>query len=326
MSSFGSSLTSTLLHSVSSFQVSHLSPIWKDLVRLQHDPASQSIVGSNVWKWKVGNGVKILLWHDVWVKDKPLKDCYPSVFAATRLTFITVSECFMLSLSNRLQFSEVELGLIRPLSLFISAQVTDLGLLMASIHLDTRVDDLVYWSCSSDGVYSVSDAIRVIVQSNFTNAPPWPKVVWGNNVPSKVMLFHWLAIRNSIPVYEILISRHILPASHSNLCIWCLEEVETVNHLLLHCKWAFKLWSDLLCWWNLVWVIPGSIEEFSLDWFFGMGIRAAKFWKLIGPATIWAIWLARNDFIFNRKFSCRSVLMYVIIEDDMESLNNISDT
>ncbi|XP_071700200.1 uncharacterized protein [Rutidosis leptorrhynchoides] len=109
------------------------------------------------------------------------------------------------------------------------------------------------------------------------------------------MLFHWLAIRNSIPVKEVLFRRNILPSSQSNLCIWCLEDTETVNHLLLHCKWSFNVWAELFSWWNLNWVMPGSIEEFSFKWFFGMGIKASKFWKVIGPATIWAIWLARND-------------------------------
>ncbi|XP_071694423.1 uncharacterized protein [Rutidosis leptorrhynchoides] len=107
------------------------------------------------------------------------------------------------------------------------------------------------------------------------------------------------------------LKRNILPSTHPNFCVWCLEGEETVNHLLIHCKWAFKVWSDLCKWWNIVWVIPGSIEAFSFDWYYGMGIKASKFWKLIGPATIWAIWLARNDFVFNGKFMCRSVLIQI---------------
>ncbi|XP_071704180.1 uncharacterized protein [Rutidosis leptorrhynchoides] len=184
-----------------------------------------------------------------------------------------------------------------------------MALLLAPVQLNLMREDSLLWSAAPDGVYSVSDAVRMLAYSNSVNPPTWSKVVWGNNVPSKVMLFHWLAIRYSIPVYDVLIKRHILPSSHSNLCVWCLEEVETVNHFLLHCKWTFKVWSDLFSWWKLVWVIPGSIEDFSLDWFHGMGIKASKFWKLIGPATFWAMWLARNDFIFNWKFMCRSVLV-----------------
>ncbi|XP_071728749.1 uncharacterized protein [Rutidosis leptorrhynchoides] len=181
--------------------------------------------------------------------------------------------------------------------------------MLAALHLNESVPDQVVWSTAADGLYTVSDAIRILMQSNNTVSPTWPKVIWGNNVPSKIMIFHWLAILNSIPVREILINRHILPSTHSRLCVWCLNEPETVNHLLLHYKWSSNIWNDLFRWWNIRWVIPGSLEAFSFDWFFGMGINASKFWKLIGPATIWAIWMARNDYIFNGKFICRSVLV-----------------
>ncbi|XP_071697302.1 uncharacterized protein [Rutidosis leptorrhynchoides] len=153
----------------------------------------------------------------------------------------------------------------------------EMGLLLSNVQLDEAVEDRLIWSASSEGDYSVADAVRILVQTIFVDPPTWPKVIWGNNVPSKVMVFHRLAIRNSHPVYDVLTKRHILPSSQFNLCIWCLEEVETVNHLLLHCKWVFKIWSALFSWWNLVWVIPASIEDFSFDWFYGMGIKASKF-------------------------------------------------
>ncbi|XP_071741070.1 uncharacterized protein [Rutidosis leptorrhynchoides] len=148
---------------------------------------------------------------------------------------------------------------------------------LARVVGNLECEDHLFWSASSYGVFSVSDAVRLLVQSNIVSSPTWPKVIWGNNVLSKVMLFHWLAIRNSISVKDVLINRHILPSSQSNLCIWCLEEVEMVNHLLVHCKWSSKIWADLFRWWKIYWVIPGSIELFSFDWLYGMGITASKF-------------------------------------------------
>ncbi|XP_071708613.1 uncharacterized protein [Rutidosis leptorrhynchoides] len=112
-----------------------------------------------------------------------------------------------------------------------------------------------------------------------------------------------------IPVKDVLSRRHILPPNQSSLCIWCMNNVESVDHLLLHCKWSSAVWMDLFRWCNIRWVIPGSVVDFSFDWFYGMGIKASRFWKLIGPGTIWAIWISRNDIVCNKKFTCRSIVV-----------------
>ncbi|XP_071692565.1 uncharacterized protein [Rutidosis leptorrhynchoides] len=161
-------------------------------------------------------------------------------------------------------------------------------------------------SAAGPNGYSVAVAVRILILSNNIVSPIWPKVIWGNNVPSKVMVFHWLAIKNSFPVKDVLARRCILPPSQSKLCVWCMVEIETIEHLLLHCKWSSSIWTDQFRWWSIRWIIPRYIVNFSFDWFYGMGFKASRFWKLIGPSTIWAIWSARNNVFFNCKFTCRS--------------------
>ncbi|XP_071727376.1 uncharacterized protein [Rutidosis leptorrhynchoides] len=159
------------------------------------------------------------------------------------------------------------------MSLCNSIQLHELLRLLSVVQIDELDEDKLVWSASSEDVYSVSDAVRILVQSNFDTPPSWPKVVRGNNVPSKVMLFHWLAIRNNISVKDVLIKRHVLPY---RTCV----------------SGAWR-----------------KSKRVSFDWFYGMGIKASKYWKLIDPATIWEIWLARNNFIFNGKFMCHSVFV-----------------
>ncbi|XP_071694698.1 uncharacterized protein [Rutidosis leptorrhynchoides] len=244
----------------------------------------------------------------MWLNGCVLKDRFSSLYDTSSLPFATVSQFFhFASYVNVIPLWFIHV--VRLLSLVNSIKMSELLAILSTVICDVNCEDQLYWSASAEGLFSVSEAVRLMVLSNTADIPSWPKVIWGNNVPSKVMLSHWLAIHNSIPVNDVLIKRHILPSSQSNLCIWCLEDVETFNHLLVHCKWTAKIWADLFRWWKVYWVVPGSIELFFYDWFYGMGIKASKFWKLIGPATIWAIWLARNDFVFNGKFICRSVLV-----------------
>ncbi|XP_071741370.1 histone-lysine N-methyltransferase EZA1-like [Rutidosis leptorrhynchoides] len=156
----------------------------------------------------------------------------------------------------------------------------ELHVILSRVRLLDLVADQLVWAASPTDLFNVADTVRILVQANDIPPPVWPKVVWGNNVPSKIMVFHWLAIRKSIPVKDVL--------------------------------------ANLFRWWSIRWVIPRSIVDFSFDWFYGMGIKASKFWKLIGPATIWAIWTARNDFIFNGKATYRSI---IDLQNLMQDLN-----
>ena len=40
----------------------------------------------------------------------------------------------------------------------------------------------------------------------------------------------------------------------------CLQEEETVHHMLIHCKFASKVWSFVLYCFDMKWVMPGIVE------------------------------------------------------------------
>ncbi|XP_071727280.1 uncharacterized protein [Rutidosis leptorrhynchoides] len=80
VASFGPSFRGKLMNNVSSLCTSQLSPIWKDLINLQNVDIAQSIIGSNIWRWKVGDGACILFCYDSWVDGRILKDDFPSLF------------------------------------------------------------------------------------------------------------------------------------------------------------------------------------------------------------------------------------------------------
>ncbi|XP_071693103.1 uncharacterized protein [Rutidosis leptorrhynchoides] len=184
-------------------------------------------------------------------------------------------------------------------------------LLSLLMHTKLVVDkeDEIIWVHSVNIVYSVAEGIRFMFVSNIENELDWLDVVWNKNVPSKIAIFHWLAIQGAIPVKEVLSFRHCLSNGVDDKCRWCLDSVESIDHLLLHCSWSRHIWSALFSWWNIWWVMPSTILEFSHDWCNGMGIKVGKFWKLIGPATIWAIWIARNDIVFSEVYTCWAMIV-----------------
>ncbi|XP_071719602.1 uncharacterized protein [Rutidosis leptorrhynchoides] len=257
--------------------------------------------------WK-GDGASILFWFDPWAGGRILKDDFPSLFfISEQKTSCVKSFRFPPDISTRQLGWNLHLSF--PLSEFNRLKAQQLHAFLARFSLLDSVSDQLIWAAGPSEAFSIADAIRLLVQSSNVIHPVWPKVVWGNNVPSKIMVFHWLAIKDSIPVKDVLARRHILPSNIPSVCVFCRVEVESVNHLLIHCKWTSSIWTELFRWWNIRWVIPRSIVDFSFDWYYGMGIKASRFWKLIGPATIWAIWMTRNDVVFNGTVPCRSFVI-----------------
>ncbi|XP_071708466.1 uncharacterized protein [Rutidosis leptorrhynchoides] len=196
-----------------------------------------------------------------------------------------------------------------PLPEYDASEYDSLLFELTQVVLIEEKEDSIYWVPATDGTYSVSEGVRLLVNETHESIPEWASLVWYNPIPSKVLIFHWLTIQSCIPVKNTLLQRGILHEGQNEGCFWFFTSVETVNHLLLHCPWASLIWADLLRWWNLRWVIPFSLASCTHDWSSGMGIKAAKFWRLIGPATIWHIWLARNNALFNDEFTCWSTIV-----------------
>ncbi|XP_071729333.1 uncharacterized protein [Rutidosis leptorrhynchoides] len=305
--SFGKFFSGKIVYNSSSISCTKVSPIWSELLKIYTDGDLVNVVGKNSWKWHLKDGSLISFWNDNWVGNYSLRDQFPSLFRISDAQNAPVSHFRWPSdpLSDQVGWN---LHLLAPLteldSLTSGNRLVRINGLACSVG-----QDFIRWVPDVNGDFSVSEAIRLLSVSTSSHTIKWRQLVWNNRVPSKVAIFHWLACKQSIPVRDVLIRRHILPLNHSPLCIWCEEKPETSEHLLLHCPWTFKIWSALFQWWNINWVIPSSMLRFSADWYYGMGIGDRKFWRLIGPATIWAIWLARNDFIFNGNYSCWSSIV-----------------
>ena len=73
-----------------------------------------------------------------------------------------------------------------------------------------------------------------------------------------------------------------------------------MEHILLHCKIAWKIWSFLLNWWGFSFCCPKDLTSLFNQWrSLVSGKLQSKFWIIIFFATSWSLWLARNDTIFN---------------------------
>ncbi|XP_071740203.1 uncharacterized protein [Rutidosis leptorrhynchoides] len=194
---------------------------------------------------------------------------------------------------NELGVFEWNLRFTIMLDAYDTIQLQVLHSLLSHILLDSSKDDVIQWVHSVDKVYTVAEGVRVMLSNNLDSEFDWMNVV-GVNI-------------GGVPVKELLSYRHCLRDETDDKCGWCGDYVESIDHLLLHCSWSFKVWRALFNWWNISWTMPSSILEFSSDWCYGMGIKVGRFWRLISPATIWSIWNARNELVFNASYICWAV-------------------
>ncbi|PWA95686.1 hypothetical protein CTI12_AA047920 [Artemisia annua] len=105
-----------------------------------------------------------------------------------------------------------------------------------------------------NGQFTVTTATRILMSVPDECPPLWASFSWFKHLPPKVKCFHWLALHDVIPVKEVLLHRYVSLAPLEDLCLWCLEHVESICHLLLHCQWTNAIWRSLFLWWGVEWV------------------------------------------------------------------------
>jgi hypothetical protein len=69
--------------------------------------------------------------------------------------------------------------------------------------------------------------------------------VWKSFAPAKCNIFVWLALKYRIWTSDRR-ARHGLQ-DHPNPCYRCLQEEDTVDHILTQCPYARQVWFDVLC-------------------------------------------------------------------------------
>ncbi|XP_071713532.1 uncharacterized protein [Rutidosis leptorrhynchoides] len=116
-------------------------------------------------------------------------------------------------------------------------------------------------------------------------------------VPKKVEVFVWGATQKRLPTRTELDKRGI--DLHSIRCPICDDGLESVDHTLLFCKFAFDLWEQVYSWWGFRNVTNLSLNEILR----GNGsVPMSSLGKMVWQAVEWIgayhNWKNRNNKVF----------------------------
>ena len=116
--------------------------------------------------------------------------------------------------------------------------------------------------------------------------------IWRFKAPPRVVAFGWISLRRRILTLDNLRKRGKIIV---NACPMCLEEEETVDHLLLSCKCAIKIWNSVISWFGCKWALPELLQQLFEAWKPPIGSKKGKeLWKLLFLSAIWHILKERN--------------------------------
>ncbi|XP_050222735.1 uncharacterized protein LOC126672827 [Mercurialis annua] len=123
---------------------------------------------------------------------------------------------------------------------------------------------------------------------------------WRFKLPPRILFFLWLLARDRLSSNQVLVIRGILPLAKIG-CSFCSCD-ETNVHIMIHCRYAWLIWNNLLRMCNIQLVMPPTLIEFFHFWSSLSLNRYRHLWQTIWFFCVWDIWKARNKRVFNNEF------------------------
>nr|GEY88882.1 putative RNA-directed DNA polymerase, eukaryota, reverse transcriptase zinc-binding domain protein [Tanacetum cinerariifolium] len=207
---------------------------------------------SDIWA-KLGNGVSISFWEDIWCGNSSLKSQFPRVY-----NLDPVRTC---SVSQRISLNSSYWVFVLRRSLRGGAELAQFKLMLGilgDVTLSDHCDSWV-WSRGSSTMFTVASA-RDLVENSLLSADN-VATRWLRHLPIKINVFLWRLNINRLPSSVNLDRKGI--EVDSLLCPICRLDVETVNHLFFNCDMAKDLWAIVAKWWELDVPLCSNIS----DWY-----------------------------------------------------------
>lgn len=95
----------------------------------------------------------------------------------------------------------------------------------------------------SYGLFSSKSFFKALISSDPSPYSLPTMTVWSPMVSLKVKAFVWLLVLNKVNSNDVLLTKKTLYDMISpNMCLTCMEEVESTSQVFMHCKFTYSIW------------------------------------------------------------------------------------
>lgn len=262
-----------------------------DMVKTANLPPFMQNSDHSNFSWRLGDGNQIMFWEDNWFDGVPLMCQFNRLYKLSTLHEHSVHSFFKEWFNNSCPGSHVWRRALRAWEI---EELDKLRHVVNSIQLSTKSDKLI-WKATCSG-YSTSKATSELIPSvsKFSG-----EFIWRIKVPNKIKIFLWKLYLNILPTRNLLMGRGVKIADRDE-CSFCGKPEETSRHLFHVCDSSKALWDQVCGWWQ-VHLSASHFHSTTSMWDTTSIFRLKKaklVWKIIISASLWVIWITRNDNVF----------------------------
>ena len=243
---------------------------------------------------RVGNGEKTLFWEESWLESRPLKFIFPRLYSITTNKQAKIAS---MGFWNGTSWWW-SLTWKRSLRHRDTLERESLQQLLDKVILRPDSEDRNIWAPDKNGKFSVKSVTYELAKFTSTAHLDSVNNIWRGLVPHRIEIFTWIACLEKLNTRAKLAKLNIIPPTE-DLCPLCNECSETVNHLLLHCRFSWKIWTWWCNLWDFSWVMPATLIEAYKNWHHHSKRKfLKKIWMASFFVIVWSLWKERNGRIF----------------------------
>ncbi|XP_050217541.1 uncharacterized protein LOC126668378 [Mercurialis annua] len=252
---------------------------WRNLLKIRSEVKP-------MFEYKLGNGKKFQFWNDPWVGGKSLVERFPNINIVDS-DVPKETKVFKLWRNNCLSFPDP-----------MDDHTLDAGnYIQSNYKINNTTDDKIVWKAQNNGYFSIKSAWSFL--AGVCEKVTWHSLIWFAGQIPRYSFITWLAILNRLNTRDKLARWSVI---NSAMCVFCNAHSECTEHLFFRCDFSADVWRRTL---DVL-----GFQRQAFDWrrevsFFTRRSkgksRIAKTRKIWFTATVYHLWIARNDVIFNQK-------------------------